>query len=65
MRDLGMNGVRRGTGLRTIVPAKDGDRAGDLVMTPLRIALWDRDRRGRPVKPGQLLHYSDAGSQYT
>jgi hypothetical protein len=34
-------------------------------MTPLRIALWDRDRQGRPVKPGQLLHHSDAGSQYT
>jgi putative transposase len=119
MRDLGMNGVRRGKGLRTTVPAKDRDRAGDLVnrdftapapnirwvadfaycrtwagfcdvafildvfsqriagwhaaadrrtdlvMTPLRIALWDRGRQGRPVKPGQLLHHSDAGSQYT
>ena len=119
MRDLGMNGVRRGKGVRTTVPAKDGDRAGDLVnrdftapapnirwvadftycrtwagfcyvafildvfsqrivgwhaaadrrtdlvMTPLRIALWDRDRQGRPVKPGQLQHHSDAGSQYT
>jgi putative transposase len=31
MRDLGMNGVRRGKGVRTTVPAKDGDRAGDLV----------------------------------
>ena len=119
MRDLGMNGVRRGKGVRTTVPAKDEDRAGDLVnrdftapapnirwvadfthcrtwagfcyvafvldvfsqrivgwhaaadrrtdlvMIPLRIALWDRDRQGRPVKPGQLLHHSDAGSQYT
>jgi transposase InsO family protein len=119
MRDLGMNGVRRGKGVRTTIPAKDGRRAGDLldrdftapapntrwvadftycrtwagfvyvafvvdvfaqrivgwqaastkvtdlVLTPLRIALWDRDRQGTPVQPGQLLHHSDAGSQYT
>jgi len=119
MRELGMNGVRRGRGVRTTVPAKDGRRAGDLldrdftapapnirwvadftycrtwagfvyvafvvdvyaqrivgwhaattkvtdlVLTPLRIALWDRDRHGTPVAPGQLLHHSDAGSQYT
>jgi putative transposase len=36
------------------------DRRTDLVMTPLRIALWDRDRQGRPIKPGQLLHHSDS-----
>ena len=119
MRDLGMNGVRRGKGVRTTIRAKDGRRAGDLldrdftapapnlrwvadftycrtwagfvyvafvvdvfaqrivgwhaasdkrtdlVLTPLRIALWDRDRQGTPVEPGQLLHHSDAGSQYT
>jgi transposase InsO family protein len=119
MRDLGMNGIRRGKRLRTTIPAKDGRRAGDLldrdftapapntrwvadftycrtwagfvyvafivdvfaqrivgwhaatdrrtdlVLTPLRIALWDRDRQGTPVQPGQLLHHSDAGSQYT
>jgi len=123
MRDLGMNGVRRGRRLRTTSAAKDGhgdhlragdlldrnftapapntrwvadftycrtwagfcyvafvvdvyaqrivgwhtatDRRTDLVLTPLRIALWDRDRNGIPVEPGQLLHHSDAGSQYT
>jgi transposase InsO family protein len=119
MRELGMNGVRRGKGVRTTVPAKDGKRAGDLldrdftapepdtrwvadftycrtwagfcyvafvvdvfaqrivgwhaasskqtdlVLTPLRIALWDRGRQGHPIEPGQLLHHSDAGSQYT
>ena len=119
MRDLGMNGVRRGRRLRTTIPGKDGHRAGDLldrnftapapntrwvadftycrtwagfvyvafvvdvfaqrivgwhaatdrrtdlVLTPLRIALWDRDRQGTPIEPGQLLHHSDAGSQYT
>ena len=94
--ERGMNGVRRGKGARTTVPAKDGRRAGicwtvasphrhptsvgsrtsptagpglvyvyvvvdvfaqrivgwyaattkvtDVVLTPLRIALWDRDR---------------------
>ena len=41
------------------------DRRTDLVLTPLRIALWDRDRQGTPIQPGQLLHHSDAGSQYT
>ena len=37
--------------------------ATDLVMIPLRIALWDRDRQGRAMEPGQLIHHSDAGSQ--
>lgn len=37
----------------------------DLVMTPLRIALWQRDREGCPTVPGELIHHSDAGSQYT
>ena len=41
------------------------DRRTELVVTPLRIALWDRGRQGHPVEPGQLLHHSDAGSQYT
>lgn len=35
----------------------------DLVMTPLRIALWQRDREGNPVSPGDLIHHSDAGAQ--
>ena len=37
----------------------------DLVMIPLRMALWERDRQGHTVEPGQLIHHSDAGSQYT
>lgn len=119
MRDLGMNGVRRGKRHRTTIPAKDGKRAGDLldrdftapalnmvwvadftycrtwagftyvsfivdvfaqrivawhastskttplVLTPLRMALWQRDREGHPVQDGQLTHHDDAGSQYT
>ena len=37
----------------------------DLVMTPLRIALWQRDREGNPILPGVLISHSDAGAQYT
>jgi transposase InsO family protein len=37
----------------------------DLVMTPLRMALWQRDYEGRPVVAKELIHHSDAGSQYT
>ena len=37
----------------------------DLVMIPLRMALWQRDRDGHPVVAGELVHHSDAGSQYT
>ena len=119
MRDLGMNGVCRGKKLRTTIPGRDGNRAGDLldrdftadapntrwvadftyvrtwagfvyvafvvdcyaqrivgwhaatdkrtdlVLTPVRIAMWDRDRHGHPVEPGTLVCHSDAGSQYT
>ena len=36
----------------------------DLVMTPLRMAVWQRDHDGRPVG-AELIHHSDAGSQYT
>jgi putative transposase len=36
-----------------------------LVLTPLRITMWDRDRHGHPVEPGTLVCHSDAGSQYT
>jgi transposase InsO family protein len=41
------------------------DKRTELVLTPLRIALWQRDRDGHPVQPGQLIHHADAGSQYT
>jgi putative transposase len=37
----------------------------DLVMTPLRMAIWQRDHDGHPVEPAELIHHSDAGSQYT
>jgi len=35
----------------------------ELVMIPLRMALWERDRQGHPVGPDQLRAHSDAGSQ--
>ena len=37
----------------------------DLVMTPLRMALWQRDHEGHRVQASELIHHSDAGSQYT
>ena len=37
----------------------------DLVMIPLRMGLWERDRQGHTIGPKQLIHHSDAGSQYT
>ena len=40
-------------------------KATDLVMIPLRMALWQRDREGNPTVAGELIHHSDAGSQYT
>ena len=35
----------------------------ELVMIPLRMALWERDRQGHPIQPKQLRAHSDAGSQ--
>jgi putative transposase len=35
----------------------------ELVMIPLRMALWERDRQGHPIAPQQLRAHSDAGSQ--
>jgi putative transposase len=37
----------------------------ELIMTPLRMATWQRQREGRPVVPGELIGHADAGSQYT
>ena len=37
----------------------------ELVMIPLRMALWERERQGHPIAPGQLRAHSDAGAQYT
>jgi putative transposase len=34
-------------------------------MAPLRMAIWQRDRDGHPIVPGELIGHADAGSQYT
>ncbi|MEV0537714.1 DDE-type integrase/transposase/recombinase [Kitasatospora sp. NPDC050463] len=36
-----------------------------LVLDALDMALWPRDRDGFPHQRGELIHHSDAGSQYT
>ena len=36
----------------------------ELVMIPLRMGLWERDRQGHPIPARQLRAHSDAGSQY-
>lgn len=33
----------------------------DLVMIPLRVALWERDREGRPTVPGELICHTYTG----
>ncbi|MFJ3941846.1 IS3 family transposase [Streptomyces parvus] len=35
------------------------------VLDALEMAIWQRDRDQQPVQPGELIHHSDAGSQYT
>ena len=35
------------------------------VLDALEMALWQRDREQHPVIAGELVHHSDAGSQYT
>ena len=37
----------------------------ELVLAALEMALWQRDREGSSHQPGQLIHHSDTGSQYT
>jgi putative transposase len=37
----------------------------DLVMAAVRMAIWQRDRDGHPIVPGELIGHADAGSQYT
>jgi transposase InsO family protein len=37
----------------------------ELVMTPLRMAIWQRDHDGRPILGEELICHADAGSQCT
>jgi len=118
MKSPGLQGITRSKGIRTTIPAKDGQRAGDLlnrdftaaapnrtwvmdftycrtwagwtyvafivdvfaqkilawhaatvrdadlVLTPLKMAIWQRDREGHPIEPGELVGHSGAGRQY-
>ena len=34
------------------------------MLIPLRMAAWARGQDGHPIVRGELLHHSDAGSQY-
>ena len=38
-------------------------RDADLVLTPLKMAIWQRDREGHPIEPGELIGHSNAGRQ--
>ena len=40
-------------------------RDAELVLTPLKMAIWQRGRDGHPITPGELIGHSDAGRQYT
>lgn len=35
------------------------------VLDALEMAIWQRDRDQQCVQPGELIHHSNAGSQYT
>ncbi|MFJ9817745.1 DDE-type integrase/transposase/recombinase [Streptomyces sp. NPDC101151] len=37
----------------------------ELVLATVEMGLWQRDREGNRHQPGELVHHSDAGSQYT
>ena len=39
-------------------------RPAELVLLPLRMAAWARGQQGHPLVRGELVHHSDAGSQY-
>ena len=40
-------------------------RTTDLVLTCLRMAVWQREHDSHPDTPGQLIHHHDAGSPST
>lgn len=37
----------------------DATKVTDLVITPLRMANWERDRQGHPIERGHLIHHND------
>ncbi|GAA3283992.1 hypothetical protein GCM10010493_75530 [Streptomyces lavendulae subsp. grasserius] len=50
---------------RTVGWSAATSKATRLVPDALEMALWQRDRNGNPYIPGELIHHSDTGSQYT
>ncbi|MCC4316596.1 DDE-type integrase/transposase/recombinase [Streptomyces solisilvae] len=40
-------------------------KATVFVLDAVEMAIWQRDRDPHPVRPGELIHHSDGGSQYT
>jgi transposase InsO family protein len=36
-------------------------RDADLVLDPLKMAIWQRGREGHSITPGELIGHSDAG----
>jgi putative transposase len=40
-------------------------RPAELVLLPLRMAAWARGQQRHPIVRDELVHHSDAGSQYT
>lgn len=40
-------------------------KEADLVMEPLRMAIWHRAREGHPITPGEFIGHAYAGSQCT
>jgi putative transposase len=45
--------------------AASTNKRTQFVLDALDMGLWQRDRTGTPVRPDELIHHSDAGSQYT
>ncbi len=66
IRRPGLRRVRRG---RPLPPhhrlVRRDHQGGTVALDALEMALWQRDRDQRPVIPGELVHRSDAGGQYT
>lgn len=50
---------------RTVGWSAATSKETQLVLDALEMAPWQRDRDHIPYKKGELIHHSDAGSQYT
>jgi transposase InsO family protein len=48
---------------RILVWHASTSRATELVLTPLRMAIWQPDYESHPIMAADLIHHCDAGSQ--